>query len=200
MNTRSLACSLLVAGLSLPVLGVGPRTSERFSFSTYKEETSAYVALVDGYPASLRGDARYVPVPIAFGLRGGIPNLVLDSESFELIDSGGTVYPLAGYGEVTSGYDMMSFDRALLEKRPLVAGLKFATSHRVTSRFFPAPGRDLRVGRVELGPYTWFSDLLYFPRPEAGLDGVLTLRIKGRGLTTPIEIRFVTQEDKRRSG
>ena len=182
--------------MTAPSWAADPRTSDRFSYSTYKEETDSYVALVDGYPASLRANQAYVPVPIALGLRGGIPRLKLTTESFELIDARGNVYPLAGYGEVTSGYDMLTFDRSLVRTRPLVAGLKFATSHRVASRFFPAPGRDVRIDHLELGPFTWFSDVLYFPKPDAGIGGVLTLRIKGQGLASPIEVRFVAQEDR----
>lgn len=197
MRPTSLAVVVLAAAVAAPSWAADRRTSDRFSFSTYKEETNAYVALVDGYPASLRADQAYLPVPIALGLRGGIPRLVLTSESFELIDSRGKVYPLAGYGEVTSGYDMLSFDRSLVRTRPLVAGLKFATSHRVSSRFFPVPGRDVRIDHLELAPFTWFSDVLYFPKPDAGIGGVLTLRIKGQGLDAPIEVRFVTKEDRR---
>src|SRR5262249_59399178 len=60
----------------------------------------------------------------------------------------------------------------------------------VESHFFPAPGRDTRTSFVELTPFTWFADVLYFPVPAAGLDGVMTLRLFGKGMPEPIEVRF----------
>jgi hypothetical protein len=47
-----------------------------------------------------------------------------------------------------------------------------------------------RIARVELGPYSWFQDVVYFPRPPAGLGGVLTLAVAVEG-GDPIEVRFV---------
>src|SRR6185436_19229664 len=102
-------------------------------------------------------------------------------------DSQGNAYAIAAYSRFMNDYEKRIYDESLFRVRPITLGNKFATFHPVVSRFFPAPGRGTRIDRVELLPFTWFKDVLYFPRPAA-LDGVLTLRIRGRGTKKPVEV------------
>jgi hypothetical protein len=93
--------------------------------------------------------------------------------------------------EIRQNYDLAGFDRSIMRARPLVVGQQFSVSRALYSNFYP-DGRRLGVvqERVHLNPFSWFQDVLYFPRPPAGLDGVLTLRMEGGGLERPVEVRF----------
>ena len=42
-----------------------PKTSERYAFSTFREQAGRVSVFVDGYPASQRTEDPYVPIPIA---------------------------------------------------------------------------------------------------------------------------------------
>lgn len=183
------AAALVLAGPAL----AAPETSFRFSDSSWLQDDDAFLVIADGFPASLRANQAYIPVPVAVGrrARGELPaGIRFTTESFRLIAPDGTQYPVAGWNEVSTGYDMLSFDRVVLRGRPLVVGQKFTNSHEVSSRFFPPPGRQTRTDDVELGAFTWFADVLYFPKPSEPLTGVWTLRVLGNGMKDPVEVRF----------
>jgi hypothetical protein len=168
----------------------GERTSERFSFSTYRERAGGLTVLVDGYPASFHEQDAYIAVPIAIGWTGTRP-IQFTPESFLLVDASGRAYPTASYREVLDGHAKLTFDRTILGSRPLVTGHQFVHSTPVASRFFPAPTNSTRTERVELARFTWFRDVLYFPNPgPAALRGVLALRVSPGGPAEPIEVRF----------
>ena len=50
-----------------------------------------------------------------------------------------------------------------------------------------------------LPPFTWFTDVLFFPRPPAGLGGVMTLSV-AVGEDAPIELRFLMDGDELSKG
>jgi hypothetical protein len=145
--------------------------------------------MVDAWPASLRAESAFIPVPVAIGLRSSGKPVRFQEESFLLVDSAGREYPMASYGQIQRDYPLRSFDASLFAQRPMIIGAQFAGMRRTSSRFFPAPGRGTRTESVELSPFTWFQDVLYFPRP-AVLSGTLTLRIQSKGLPQPVEVRF----------
>ncbi len=165
------------------------RTSERFSFSTYRERVGPLTVLVDGYVASLHEEDPYVPVPVAIGWSGK-GALHFTPESFALVDGSGRAYPAASYQEILRRYAKLTFDRSLVRQRPIVVGQQFTNYTFVPARFYPGVDRGTRISRVELGRFAWFYDVLYFPTPEAGLEGVLTLRVSPAGIGEPAEVRF----------
>lgn len=192
MNRRSsLPAVLAVAS----VLALAPRgasadpTSERYGFSTYREEAGRVTVFVDGYPASMGGDARYIPIAIAIAMTKSGKSLAFTPESFTLADAQGRAEPAAGFDELAKNYDKLTYDRSLIRVRPIVVGSYVSDLREIDSRFYPPVNGGTRIPRVELGPFTWFNDVLYFPRPAAGLDGVLTLRVAMAG-GDPVAVRF----------
>ncbi len=186
-----LLASILAVSLDSPPAD-RPRPSERYSFSTYRERAGALTALVDGYPASLRAGDPYIPLPVAVGWSGP-ERLELTPESFRLVDGEGRAYPAASYREVLERYAKLTFDRSILRGRPMVIGQQFANYSPVPARFFPPVDFPTRTARVELARFTWFQDVLYFPNPGAGLDGVLSLLVSPRGAAEPVEVKFRVQ-------
>lgn len=171
--------------------------SERYAFETYRERVGPVTVLVDSYTASLRAEAGYIPLHVAVGLKSGAPDITISRETFTLEDSKGNRVPAAGALEVRENYGMVTFDASLMRVRPLVVGQQFTGSLLLRSNFYPdAKGIGVVQDRVYLGPYTWFHDVLYFPRPAAGLDGVMTLRLEGGGFEEPIEVKFRVLERK----
>ncbi len=163
-------------------------TSPTYAYATYKEERGPLVVIVDGLPASFREREPYIPVAVAVGVRAYAPRLLLTPESFVLVDPSGRAYPAAPHREVLERYPLILYDERWIAGRPVVAQ-KFALATRRESRFYPS-GSDRRVERVFLQGYDWFRDVIYFPRPPAGLGGVLTLRVAGGGVEPPLEVRF----------
>ena len=172
-----------------------PRTSERYAFSTYREEADRLSVFVDGFPASQRLADGYVPVSVAIAALKYGKAVTFVPESFTLVDSAGNEVPAAGYQELTRDYDKLGFDRSLIRMRPIVVGSYVAQLRPVAALFYPPPSSGPRIPRVELGAFTWFADTLYFPHPPAGLGGVLTLRVAVPG-GDPVEVRFVAMSDE----
>ncbi len=168
-----------------------PATSEGYAYATYRGMTDRLTLLVDSYPAAMHVRDRYIPLAVAVGLSGPGSSVLVTPESFTLLDENGKTYHAVPFAEIVQNYPKRQFDASLLRSRPMVVGNQFATSLRVQANFYPTlAGRGLRIDRIELGPFTWFHTLLYFPRPEGGLHGVLTLRIGGEGLESPVDVRF----------
>ena len=194
----SAATIFFAAGLL--VANTAPKTSQEYAFEVYREKGEGLTVLLDAYPASLHASDPDIPIPIAIGFDGPAGPVRLDDESFELIGPDGSASPVAGFTDVLRGYPKRTFDQSLLRARPMAIGSQFSTSRRVASRFFPAPGRGTRIATVELAPFTWFHDVLYFPMPAGGLGGTLTLRVKAAGLPKPLDVRFRIPEQPARFG
>lgn len=171
-----------------------PKTSQRYAFSTFREESGRVSVFVDGYPASLRTTEAYVPIPIAIAVVKNGKAIAFLPESFTLVDARGNAVPAAGYQELTRGYDKLAFDRSLIRMRPIVVGSYIADLQPIAASFYPPRDSGTRIPRVELASFTWFRDTLYFPRPLAGLGGVLTLKVAIPGLD-PVEVRFVATDE-----
>jgi hypothetical protein len=179
--------------LSIPVVATilaAPTTSHRTGASTFREEDRGLSIFADGYPASLGADDAYVPVPVAIALTATGASVAFTLESFTLADAQGNRVPAAGFAEVRNGYPKLGFDRELVRSRPITVGTTITDRPRITSRFYPPTGGGTRIARVELAPYSWFSDVLYFPRPPAGLGGVMTLSVAVAG-REPVNLKFL---------
>ena len=167
-------------------------TSESFAYATWKGRQGSITVLVDSLSASFRDGASYIPFPIAIGNDNYGGTVALSTEIFTLIDQTGTQYGAASYDELSRGYPYLEADQnpgtGLTKGRP-VLGQQFELQTRVPSDFYPrVPG--MRIPTVHLDAYKWMSDTIYFPRPESGLGGVMTLRIAGGGIEPPLEVKF----------
>ncbi|MBP7145958.1 MAG: hypothetical protein KBD01_00325 [Acidobacteria bacterium] len=181
---------LLVVAASFGAAFAGGRTSERFAFATYREDVNRITVLVDAAPAAWNNGEAFIPLHIAVGMDPGRKSVQITPESFRLVDATGKAVAAAGYQELARGYRRVGYDMALIRQRPLVVGNLFGTRRVLQANFYPIAQRGLRTEQVELAPGTWFHDVIYFPRPAAGIGGVMTLQLSGNGIEVPIEVRF----------
>jgi hypothetical protein len=192
MTRRSTLTAMLTVASVLIVAPPATRaepTSERYAFSTFREEAGRVTVFADGYPATMGGDAHYIPISVAVALTKSGKSIAFTPESFTLVDAAGQAVPAAGFEELNRNYEKLTYDRSLVRMRPIVVGSYVSDLRPVDSRFYPPVNGGTRIPRVELGPFTWFNDVLYFPRPAAGLGGVLTLRV-AMPEGDPVDVRF----------
>jgi hypothetical protein len=185
----------LTTAAAIAVLGFGleaasdESTSEKYALTTYRERVSNVTVLVDSFPASMHDGGAFVPVTVAVGLVAG-GNVTVTPESFQLFDRSGNVYPAVSYGEILESYDRLAFDATLARRRPIVVGQQFVLSDKLQASFYPNIASGVRVDNIHLAPYTWFETVVYFPRPIAGLGGVMALEVAGGGIESPIYVKF----------
>lgn len=168
-----------------------PETSKSFSFATYKERDDRTIVLVSTLTAAIFEREAFVPLQIAVGVRGRGPKLVVRAESFELVDRDGNRYPMPSYEELLAAGNLLERVEIARAQNPIVIGQQFANSLPIEASFFPAPGTNIVLPRVELPRETYFQTLIYFPQPAGGLEGVLTLRFQAEGLPEPIDVRVM---------
>jgi hypothetical protein len=165
-------------------------TSKSFSFATYKARDDRTVVLVSTLTAALFENEPFIPIQVAVGVRGKGPKLRVTAESFELIDRDGQHYPMPSYQEVANQGNLLERVEIVRNQNPIVIGQQFANCTPVPANFFPAPGTNILIPRIEMPRETYFITLLYFPFPDGGLEGVLTLRFQAEGLPEPIDARI----------
>jgi hypothetical protein len=180
------AVGLIAAPLSN---GGSVKPSDTYAYATYWEKRDDITVLLDSLTPSFRNDESFIPIPVAIGYQAYGKEYSFSRESFYLIDRSGKLYGAASYEEVADHYDPLTYDRAFSRGRPVTAQ-EFVFSRRVASDFYPPQAAGRRIDHVHLSAYSWFRDVIYFPRPEAGLEGVLTLRVSGGGIDPPIDVRF----------
>ena len=184
--------------LSIPVLAAllaAPSTSQRTGPSTFYEEDRGLRVFVDGHTASLAAKDAFVPVPVAVALLRNGPSVAFTLESFTLVDAAGNRVPAAGFAEVKNGYPKLDFDRALTRAWGIMPGGKIGNRPYIASNFYAATDAGARTVRVELAPLSYFSDVVYFPRPPAGLGGVMTLSVAVAGGDC-IDVRLPMSNDE----
>jgi hypothetical protein len=177
---------------SIPIFATAlaaPSTSYRSDYSTFREEAAGLSVFANGFPTSLGGNEGYVAVPVAVALMRNGGSVTFTTESFTLIDAQGNRVPAAGYYEVKNDHPRWLIDQSLMRAWPINVGMQIAERPRIASNFYSYAGGGTRIPRVELGPFSWFYDVIYFPRPPAGLDGLMTLSVAVTG-ADPIDVKF----------
>jgi len=180
---------LLGAGPALAKKKRAPATSPTVSFATYKEEVGRITVVLGTQIASIDPATPFLPFQIAVGVYGPGEDLVVTRASFALITPGGRVYTAAPLRDVVEG-GKISYFRQAARLNPLHDGNTFDKFHRIPADFYPQTAGPLGKEYIEMTRDTYFEDILYFPRPESGLDGVLTLQFVARGLREPLRLRF----------
>jgi hypothetical protein len=166
-------------------------TSKSFSYAIYKEQEGPITILLGSFPAAAAAEEPFFPVEIAIGLRGKKDDtLTITSESFTLIDHDGMHYPLAGLKEVREAQEQIRYSPGSAGAYHLETGEQFTNSFFVEANFFPVAAAGIRLDPVQLGRWNYTKDVLYFPRPALGLDGLLTLRFRTQEMTRPLDVRF----------
>jgi len=165
--------------------------SDKLSPYNYKEEGSIARMVVGVEAARFIRTEPYVPLFVQVVNRSN-QTFHITRESFTLEDSLGRQYALAPLREVAGNYQRLDLDRRLFRQNMqfTAAGVSVFTS--ISSNFFPSSSRtSLVVDHVTLPPASYTEDVLYFPIPESGLNGVpLRLLFKVQGIEEPIQVVF----------
>jgi len=120
------------------------------------------------------------------------PYFEVTREAFVLEDSLGRQYPMAPVRDVEEKYGRLDLDRNLFRQNRSFTALGVGIYTYIGSDFFPSTSRrSLLIEKISLPPMAYMEDVLYFPIPETGLNGVpLRLLFKVKQLEEPIEVKF----------
>ncbi len=187
VRALALVAVLLVSGSALAKDGP---TSKKLDAFTYKETSGRVTVILSSQLAAINEGESFVPLQIAAGVRGKGPTLVLTRASFLLLDAEGVAHTLAPIEEVADSGVIAANKRIAANAAPLNKGQAFINLAKVGSNFYPVTGKGVGTQRIELGPRHYFSDIIYYRRSEAGLEGTLTLQFVARGLRDPIRVNF----------
>lgn len=204
---RSRWASLLVVGIVVLVSSCAsarrdapkPELSgldKKLSTFVFAEEGRLVSLIVDVRPTRYREEADYVPIEICVANRG-LKMLSLTRESFTLRDSAGKSYPCVGPGELLEKYEYLDLDRRLGEVEEIVFN-RFGAFRRYPSNFSPtraAPANPFAStivrDTIAVPKFGWFTDFLYFPRPETGvLNRRFELWMTAPELPDPVFVKF----------
>ena len=165
--------------------------SDKLSPYNYREEGSL-VLMVVGVDAGrfIRHEA-YVPLFVQVANKSK-ETLQIGRESFILEDSIGRRYALAPASDVAAHYSRLDMDRRLFQENRSITATYVNLYTYISSEFFPSSSRvSLLLDHVTLPPHAYMEDVLYFPVPESGLNGVpLRLGLTVPQFKDPIEVVF----------
>lgn len=165
--------------------------SDRLSPYNYKEEGRLARLVVGVEGARFIRQEAYFPLFVQV-VNKSDATFEVTRESFILEDSLSRQYALAPNREVTENYGRLDLDRRLFRQNRQITSGGVGLFTPVSSDFFPSTTRrSLLVDEVSLPPLTYMEDVLYFPVPEGGLNGVpLRLLFKVKGLSDAIQVVF----------
>ncbi len=165
--------------------------SEKLSPYNYKEEGNLVLMIVGVEAARFIRKEPYVPLFVQVANKSK-STFQITRESFVLEDSLGHDYPMAPAQEVGARYARLDLDRRMFQQNRSITGVGVGLFTFVTSNFFPSAGRRaLLIQQVSLPPVAYMEDVLYFPIPETGLNGVpLRLLFKVKELPEPVQVVF----------
>lgn len=165
--------------------------SDKLSPYNYREEGSL-VSMVVGVDAAryIRSEP-YVPLFVQVANKSKA-TFTITPESFMLEDPLGRQYGVAPAPDVASRYGRLDVDRRLFQQNRSITTTYTSLFTPVGSDFFPSSARRaLLVDQVSLPPRSFMEDVLYFPIPETGLNGVtLRLVFRDRTLSDPVMVVF----------
>lgn len=198
----TLAVLLIPGLLGLPACRRGPRlpdpgipfasgtASPKLSTFVFKEEGKFYLMTVGVNATRFHEKDAFIPLAVTVANKQG-PPLTIHRESFTLVDPiSGSRYGLAGIDEVRRQGG--EFQDARLMDRDHLA-LKLDIYQETPSNFFPFQG--IVNDRIELHPFQFMLDNLYFPRPEGELLGrTFELHLDDRSLESPLFVVFTVPE------
>ena len=187
------------------------KTSEEFSYCTYKTTAGEFTILVYSYLASWRQTEPFFPVVVAVG-RSGAPrvkgetkeekkvaeeSVIVGLDNFTLTDSQGNLYTPASYQDITTKYKFLLDDKNMLMEMPMVTTGAFPDVAPESLAFYPVDGGGRMQGSAaELDNYTGFESSIYFPKPAAGYGGIMTLTMTNAKIGAPISVYFKIPPEK----
>lgn len=171
--------------------------SKDFSIGEYKESGDHVDVLVNSVITSTHDEDKYIPLHIGVGVRQHPSPLLITRKTFVLSDDTGKSYAMASKNEIMNDYGKITQDVALMKRMPLVIANLYTGETPRALNFYPYIGPGPGTDGGELPPFSWFQTLIYFPMPQAGLDGILKLTMKCEGLDEPIVVTFKVPLKKR---
>lgn len=176
--------------LALPGLAIGaPETDENIGYGAFQVTTGRVQLVVGAQAAAIAQHEKYIPLQIALAVRGKGPELEVAMARFELIDATGQISDPATVEEMSKQASSIQFMNEFRQNNPLPVGNQFNGLRRIASDFYPLQGGKFYVEN-HLSRESWLSDVIYFPTPEAGLVGVMTLQFLTPGMTSAVELHF----------
>jgi len=172
-------------------------TSNESDYFTFMETNGDVTLFVDSQIAMWHVDDAYFPVQFALGAvrekgKGGY-ELMLGS--FTLLTPDGRAYKPASYNDIMKKYKKRQEDQNLLTSNPIKTQETFDSFELVNAPFYPeTAGRRMVTEGVELPVSTFTRGLLYFPMPESGLEGVLTVLLETPKIDPPLAVKFRVPE------
>jgi hypothetical protein len=165
--------------------------SDKLSLYNFKEEGAVALMVVGVDGARFVRNEHYFPLFVQVANRTKT-TFAISRESFTLEDPLGNEYSMVPARELAEGYPRRDMDRRLFQQNRQFTATGVGLLTFVQSEFYPTMGpRSLLVDQVSLPPQTYMEDVLYFPIPQSGLNGVpLRLLFKVKGLEDPIQVVF----------
>lgn len=165
--------------------------SDKLSPYNYREEGKLALMVVGVDAARFIRHEAYVPLIVQVANKSK-ETLQIGRESFMLEDSIGRRYGMAPAGDVAGHYPRLDMDRRIFQENRSITSTYVNMYTYISSDFFPSPSRrSLLLDHVTLPPHAYMEDILYFPVPDSGLNGVaLRLGLTVPQFTDPIEVVF----------
>ena len=99
--------------------------------------------------------------------------------------------------QIQREYKYLMSDKHMLESEPMTTTGLFEESDPLGAAFYPVDGGGrFATLEVPMENYTSFQSTVYFPRPKAGFQGILSLTLKNPRITPPITVRFKIPVEK----
>jgi len=163
------------------------KTSNDLGYATYSEKVERVEVIVSSYGASFEESEKFFMLQVAVAAIGVGDALQFSDESFTLVDPQGNLYAMAPAEELAGEPKLLEFATEIQRNQPLQTDKHFANLKRVQSDFYVED--DLRWTTVNINYDEYFEDVVFFPQPESGFDGVFTLNVLTKGMK-PVEVRF----------
>lgn len=185
---RRLGFAVFLFSLVLATIAVPVQAAEGAKPSVFTAKSDEGQVWVSVNLARFRTGEAYLPLVVAVANRAK-GSIELDRKSIRLVDSAGRVFPMPSVGQLREAYNKRNLDQTMVRVFGFPTGTVLTLSRLVPSNFFPPlTGRGgTAIDRVELAPFTWTLDLMYFPRPKGPLTG-LTLEVAPKGWQQPIRL------------
>lgn len=164
------------------------------TFAVIKENEEVAV-MIDVELAQRRREELYFPLVVKIANKD-LYSLTITRESLVLVDANDDIYLMPDIREIRYNYPYLAADHKFKSQTGLLGDqllTSFSYYQRAWSNFFPqTQGAARVVDMVRLRRKSFLVDLIYFPRPQTGLENQpLRLRLISPELEEPFEIRFV---------
>jgi len=165
--------------------------SDKLSPYNYKEEGTLARMVVGVEAARFIRHEHYFPLFVQVANRSKM-TFEITREAFTLEDPLGNQYSIVPARELAENYARVDLDKRLFRQNRQFTASGIELFTYVQSNFYPSSAsRSILIETVSLPPRTYMEDMLYFPIPQSGLNGVpLRLLFKVKGLEEPIQVVF----------